>query len=409
MFDIEKELADRGLTEESYEEMLSDFQKKTAHEIDDDWTELSEKWDLNWSGDACRKACQVPLLGGSFVKQYYEEKMAKGCSADEAEYLAKLDEKRRELERERIKYHDSRNAWQKQNYSASRLEENLNILEKSLNELGKINFENSNKVNINSDNDLIVMLSDLHIGAEYDNIFGKYNSNIAKERLQRYLNEIFDIAKTHNAENCYVVALGDLINGNIRLTVQLANRENLIEQVKVTSELISNFCYELTKHFNNVYYTDVSGNHSRVVTNKEDAVHDERLDDLISWIVINSLGHIDNFHSLNHRKFDIGIADIEVRGKFYLGVHGDCDTTSKNGVMSLCFMVGFFPECVLRGHYHSPSLEEYNNIKVIQGGSLNGSGGSYEIEKRIVGKPSQTTLVCNSNGIKCIYNIDLTI
>lgn len=408
MFNIKKELADKGLTEETYEELLDDCQKKINKEIDLDWSEIAEKYHLDWNGDSLRKG-NISLVGGSFVKQYYEEKMARDHSFDKDEYLAKLDEKKRELERERIKYHDSRNAWQKQNYSDSRLEENLNILEKSLKDLGKINFENRDKINISSDNDLIVMLSDLHIGAEYDNMFGKYNSNIAKERLQRYLNEILDISKTHNAENCYVIALGDLINGNIRLTVQLANRENLIEQVKVASELISNFCYELTKHFDNVYYTDVSGNHSRVVTNKEDAVHDERLDDLISWIVVNSLEHINNFHSLNHRKFDIGIADIEVRGKFYLGVHGDCDTTSKNGVMSLCSMVGFFPECVLRGHYHSPSLEEYNNIKVIQGGSLNGSGGSYEIEKRIIGKPSQTTLVCNSNGIKCIYNVDLTI
>lgn len=407
MFDIEKELKDKGLTKESYEEMLSDFQKKTAHEIDDDWSELSEKWNLGWSGDCCRKASQVPLISGSFVKQYYEEKMAKEGSLNEDEYLAKLDEKKRELERERIKYRDSRNAWQKQNYSDSRLEENLNGLEESLKNFGKINFENHDYKTVVSDNDLIVMLSDLHIGATYNNIFGKYDSDIVKERLQKYFDEILEIAKTHNAENCYVVALGDLINGNIRLTVQLANRENLIEQVKVASELISNFCYELTKYFNNVYYTDVSGNHSRVIANKEDAVHDERLDDLISWIVINSLEHIENFHSLNHRKLDIGIADIEVRGKFYLCVHGDCDPTTKNGVTSLCSMVGFFPECILRGHFHSPSLMEYNNVKVIQGGSLNGSGGSYEIEKRIVGKPSQTTLVCNSKGIKCIYNVDL--
>ena len=406
MFDIEKELKDRGLDNETYEKILKDCENKQNRLSEDDWQDIVERYDLGIHYDVLRKACQT-IFGSLFVKQYYEEKMTKENSFNEDEYLKKLEDKKRELEIEKIKYRDSRSAWQKQNYAISRIEENLNILEKSLNNIGVINFETHESPIIDSDNDLIIMLSDLHIGTEYENIFGTYNSTIAKDRLQKYINKILDIAKRHNSEKCYVVGLGDLINGNIRLTVQLSNRENLIEQIKIASELIINFCYQLTKIFKVVFYTDVSGNHSRVITNKEDAVHDERLDDLISWIVTNSLLHIDNFHSLNNRKIDIGIADINVRGHTYLAVHGDNDVNGKNGITNLCSMLGFFPTAILRGHYHSPSMMEYNNVKVIQGGSLCGSGGTYEIEKRLVGKPSQTVLVCNNKGIECIYNIEL--
>ena len=37
MFDIDKILKENGLTNESYEKMLDDFQKKTFRETDKDW------------------------------------------------------------------------------------------------------------------------------------------------------------------------------------------------------------------------------------------------------------------------------------------------------------------------------------------------------------------------------------
>ena len=68
----------------------------------------------------------------------------------------------------------------------------------------------------NSKNDMIVCLSDLHIGSSYYNFDGYYDSEIAKERLQQYLDEIIQIKETHNAENCVVTMLGDLISGSIQ-------------------------------------------------------------------------------------------------------------------------------------------------------------------------------------------------
>ena len=70
--------------------------------------------------------------------------------------------------------------------------------------------------------------------------------------------------------------------------------KNVIKQIKIATELISSFCYELTKYFKVVFMTNVSGNHTRI-DRKEDAIHDERLDDLISWAVDLSLQHINNF------------------------------------------------------------------------------------------------------------------
>ena len=151
--------------------------------------------------------------------------------------------------------------------------------------------------------------------------------------------------------------------------------------------------------------SNVCGNHSRI-DKKEDALHDERLDDLISWIVESSLKHIDNVTVL-HRNLDNGISDMNIRGKSYVAVHGDYDTFTKSGVANLVLMLGFVPYATLFGHMHTCAVDECNGIKMIRGGSLAGSGDSYTIEKRLSGKPSQMVCVCSDNGVEAYYTVEL--
>lgn len=198
---------------------------------------------------------------------------------------------------------------------------------------------------------------------------------------------------------------GDLISGNIHKSIQVTNRENVIEQIKIATELISSFCYELSKHFRVVFMTSVVGNHTRI-DKKEDAIHDERLDDLISWAVELSLKHIGNFHVLK-RNIDTGIVDISIRNKTYIGVHGDMDSYNKSGVQNLCLALGFVPYAILFGHLHTCSVDEVNGVKMIRGGSLAGCGDQYTIEKRLTGKPSQMICICNSDGVMAYYPVEL--
>lgn len=407
LFDIEKTLSDFGLTSEKYEELLKDCSDKVHRVKDVDWSEISEKYNIGWNGDSIRKAQQPILLGGTFVSEYYKWKESQNKNKDDEDYLKEYQEMKRELERAKIQYRDERNAWSKQNYTATRIDETLDILDRKLSDQGKVNYDVHNTPVINSDNDLICILSDLHIGATFKSLWGEYNTDIAKERLNKYLNEILRIQKVHGSEKCYVSLQGDLISGSIRRTIQVSNKENVIEQVKIAIELIGAFCYELTKYFNHVYLSNVVGNHSRLIENKEDSIHDERLDDLIGWSVGKDLEHIENFHMLTHRKLDIGIADLCVRDKTYIVVHGDNDQFNKQGLLSLCSMIGFFPYACLYGHLHTPSYDEINGVKMVRSGSLCGSGDSYTIEKRLCGDPSQTVLVCSNNGIDCIYNVNL--
>lgn len=343
---------------------------------------------------AYRKACK-----------YARDFKDAGVFNSDDEYLKELQTQKRELERKKIQFRDERNAWQKQNFTDARVEQKLDLLEKELLSQGKINFETHKDVNVTSDNDMLIILSDFHIGQTFNSVWGEYNTDIAKDRLNQLLSEVISIRKLHNSEKCYVSLQGDLISGNIHKTIQITNRENVIEQIKIATELISSFCYELTKHFKVVFLSSVVGNHTRL-DRKDEALHDERLDDIITWGIELSLQHINNFHILK-RNIDSGIANMDIRGKTYIAVHGDMDGYNKTGVSNLCMQLGFLPYAITYGHLHVCAVDETNGVKMIRGGSLAGSGDSYTIEKRLNGKPSQMVCICNQQGVACYYPIEL--
>lgn len=336
------------------------------------------------------------------AKKFYESGVFNKFSEDE--YLNKLNATKREAEREKVKLRDERRAWNKQNYADARAEDFLDKLSDSLVSIGNIQFPNHPVSGFTSDNDMIVLLSDLHIGATFDNRFGRFDTDIAIERMSELVESVIELQKMHNSENCYVLSLGDQISGIIHKTVQVTNRENVIEQVKIATELISSFCYRLSHHFNNVNLISVSGNHSRLAPNKDNAMHDDRLDDLISWAVGLSLYNVDNFHVIEN-DLDTSIALFNVRGKSYVATHGDYDGFNKGDTQRLVSVIREFPEAWFTGHLHTIAVDEVNEIKMIRGGSLAGSGDDYTIEKRLTGKASQLVCIADDNGLKAYYPI----
>lgn len=340
-----------------------------------------------------------------YAKKFYDEIFSK---RDDDEYIKELKELEENIQKERTKLRDERNAKNKNIRIEARMEDKLDYLEKVIQNQGKTDYEplkpaEKKSLIDSSDNDLIVMLSDLHIGQSFASAWGRYDISVARDRLEEYLNKIIEIKDRHNSENCFVTLQGDMISGSIHKSIAITNRENVIEQIIKASELITSFIAELGKIFKQVTVFSVTGNHSRI-DKKEDALKDERLDSLIEWYAKNKLETFDNI------KFESGIDNtlslMNVRDKFYAVIHGDYDKFDIGGIAKLSMMIGFFPYCVLFGHKHYPASSEINGIKLVQSGSLPGSGDDYTVEQRLCGKPSQTVLVCSNKGIICNYTVE---
>lgn len=368
---------------------------------DADYTELAELvYGQPYSSDVARR-----MLYGSrrTLELLDNEDINAICNRD---IISDIDMKMIELKKERQKFYDQRNAFNKVVRERAREEELNEIIEKTIScgNLPVLNYCH-NTIEI-GDNDLLVSLNDLHYGASHSNHWGEFNTDICRQMLCKYLDDIKKIASIHNSENCIIWENGDAISGSIHRSIQVTNKENVIEQIMGVSELIAEFVAELSKHFRTVKFISVSGNHSRIESNKDNALVEERLDDLIDWYLSARLQNFENVQIGAGQKIDSTMYLINIRGKNYLGVHGDFDT-SAGKIQSLQSMISEPLYAVLLGHLHHNKVDSVQGIKTVMAGSFLGMD-SYCVQKRIYGKPEQMVCVCDSNGIVCHYDIDLT-
>lgn len=354
------------------------------------------------------------LLGTEYTESKFRKQRQafdKMLSANQSKFadsdvqLKELQLQKQEIQKEKRKLYDERLDLNRRLREESRLETTIEKIEEMLSNIASKRYLEYSPVISGNKSDMIVCLSDLHIGATYYGFDGVYDSLIAKERLEKYLSEIINIQKTHNAENCVCLLLGDLISGSIHRTISVTNKENVIEQVKIACEYISDFVYELGKHFKSVELHGVAGNHSRL-QDKEDALLGERLDTLILWFIKSMLKNVETI-SVIDEDIDDTLSTFFIRNKLYFGIHGDLDTINEAAIAKLALWAKMTPYCVICGHKHYPAMTDISGIKVVQSGSLCGSGDEFTRQKRLTGKPSQTVLVVNNKGIKCCYPIEL--
>lgn len=366
---------------------------------DVDYSELSELvYGQPYSSDVARRM----LYGSRRTLELMDEERAAGCGS--SAYADEIDAKMIELRKERQKFYDMRNAFNRVIRERSRQEELNEILVSAVQSgnLPRLSYEPAYIEP--SDNDLLCSLNDIHYGIDIHNAWNTYNPEICRKMMCRYLDRIITIAERHGSENCYVFNNGDSISGKIHYTIQIANKENVIEQVKGVSELIAEFLAELSKHFNTVTFVSVAGNHSRLDT-KDNSPLDERLDDLIDWYLSARLQNFENIIVGGSEKIDSTMYLLDIRGKTYAGVHGDFDGSATK-IAALQTMAQRPLYAVLSGHLHHNKIDEVQGVKTIMAGSFMGMD-DFCIQKRIYGKPEQMVCVCDDSGVVCHYDIPL--
>lgn len=367
---------------------------------DEDYSELAPYvYGKEYSSDVARRM----MYGSRMTLDLLDEQATAQITSEDV--LSELDAKMIAVQKERYKFFDQRNALNKVVRNLSRQEELNEILYKAI-QSGNLPRLNYQRTEIEpSDNDLLVSLNDIHYGANVQNYWNTYNSDICRDMMCRYLDKIISIGETHGSENCIVWANGDEISGNIHQSIAITNKEDVIEQIKGVSELIAEFLAELSKHFRQVVYVSVAGNHSRINPNKDKALVSERLDDIVEWYLAARLQNFENVIVGGGEKVDHTMYLIDVRGKTYCGVHGDFDGSAAK-VQALQTMVKRQLYAVLSGHLHHNKIDDVQGIKTIMAGSFLGMD-DYCVQKRIYGKAEQMVCVCDGDGVRCAYPVPL--
>lgn len=402
MFNFEnfkKELLKYGVTIDTYDKILSDIDSKIDGENDYDWSEIKDKYGINCNPDTIRKSSSTPF-GGKMRSEYekYKSGLSKITSND-----SELDAKIQEMRREKIKLSDARVEYNRLIRQEARKESYADMVK-------KIICENVEPLNIpvhytlfNSSTDLLVHLTDVHTGIEIHNWKNDFDSDILKQRIEKFTSDILDIRGMHQSENCYLV-IGEILSGIIHNNLRLQNNMDLMEQFKYVSELISAMLSRMANHFNHIYVYTTPGNHSRISPKKEDSLDGENMDVLLPFYLKARMQNFENITICNNN-IEPEIAMFNIRGNNIFATHGHKDSPN-NVVQNFTMMFGIKPDIVLLGHRHTNSMETVYDTKVIQSGCVSGSD-NYATSIRKVNKPEQTVSVIGDNGLVCLYDIQL--
>ena len=334
-------------------------------------------------------------------KKFYENVFTKMISN---EYADQIREMSRELEKLKVQYRDERNEYNRKIRDEARKESYIDLVKRTISENvpDRLDYIYS-PVDISSDNDLVIHLTDIHNGIFIDNYFNKYDLNILKNRLRVYLDNIIKIRDRHNSENAYVI-IGEVISGLIHENLRCENNQNLIEQFISVSELISDFLYELSSRFRNVNVYITPGNHSRISPKKEQNLKGENFDHLLIPLLSAKLQNTKNI-SFNANDKEESIATMTIRGNIVMSAHGDKDTP-KDVVQNFTLLFGVVPDIIYLGHRHRNALTTVHNTKIIESGCVSGSD-NYAIDLRLNTYPEQTVSVIDTEGLVCLYDIQL--
>ena len=367
--------------------------------VDEDYSELAElAFGEKSSSDHCRKMMYGSRYTIDLYERFFDELMEE--NGDEA-VLGKIEMANIELRKERVKLQDVKSSYQKLIREQARHETTKEIIENTLMnlELPTLSFNPVMKENLN-DNEMLISLNDLHIGALIDNAYNRYNSDIAKDMLEEYFEKIVEVNSVQKCKTAMIWANGDLISGQIHRSI--TNRETISEQLIIASEIISQFVAAVCGEFESVRWCSVSGNHSRIVPNKEEAIFSDKLDDIIEFYLRARLQNVPNISFDGYEKIDSSLYKVYVKGLVFCGCHGDMDSESHVEVLQK--FCGEKLYGVLTGHRHSNRIMNIRNCRVYQSGSLQGID-DYCLSKRIFGHAEQLLLICGADGVLCSYDV----
>lgn len=339
------------------------------------------------------------------AKQFYEAGVFKELTGDD--YVEEIRKQQRELKILKQKLSDERVDYQRSIREQARKESFIELVERVMERYIEP-FEKKESKTIDSEDDMVVCLSDLHAGIEVDNYWNTYNTDILMDRLSHYAEQIINIQKTHNSKVCELVLAGDNISGLIHENLRLENNEDVVEQIKIAVKYIGGFIDAIRESFETVRVHCIAGNHSRMTPNKDFHLKGENLDELVPFCLKLMFNNGDKGIEICEDGYiDESINSFFTRGgKLFYIVHGDKDTPN-NVLQRLTLMTGLKPDGIIMAHRHHNAFDTQYSTKIIQTGSVVGVD-NHCVDLRIGGKPEQVVVITNEDrAVKCFYDVGL--
>jgi len=369
----------------------------------------SGKSEITWNHITDFLNDEFDLMHGESAYRKRYKRLARAAATKELEsmyegdYAATTKHTLREIEKQRMRIQEEKTAIRKDLRTQAQTDALIQELTEAIRQYEPVEF--ITRESKSSPRALYAMLSDIHFGLTFSSFYNQYSPEIAQRRVMAYAQRLCEIGEIHGVNTICVALLGDLISGNIHLPIRLENRGNAISQVVGVSELIAAFLHHLAKHFSEVIVTDVSGNHSRMEQNPDNAMRAERLDALIPWYCKAKLEKVENV-KFSQNDIDPTISALEIYGKTYVAVHGDFDPDLKTSALRISQLIGRKIDYFLAGHMHVADMR-MEDVGFIRNGAVVTGGDEYTSKKRLFGPAVQVALLLSDQGVEAVYPVRL--
>lgn len=276
--------------------------------------------------------------------------------------------------------------------------------------------------------DLVILVSDEHAdqqisaagtwGLEY------FNFRVFRCRLQRLLqqaiNHVTIYLPAHKFHRCWVLKLGDAVNGDIHGHGPRNYFGNTVKAALATGDTEAQFIAALVPYFpGGVHVVAVSGNHPRRSAKKDFDGPQDNFDYLVATQIATRLQKIRDAGQVSIHVPDSWTAFVEIRGRIWALNHGD-DVVGFAGIPWYGFdrknnrvqaLVASFDQRIdyfCYGHYHTALSFPSGGAQSLHNGAFPMTD-PYALEHVAVGKPPKQMIytVNDERGITLPIPIDL--
>lgn len=381
----------------SYENELQLLIDKVEGVDNKSWEEMVDELHLSVHPDSLRKSFNAGRYSGYAVAKYYQNKFENEyCTQDEIDRLEQL---KKEVYKEKIKYQDARREYRKELTSEARFENLIDVLKAEIVNLDELPlYHYGERVEKNKKpKDAILALSDWHIGAMVDTQWNCYSIDIAKERMEQLLNKVKRYILNYNITNLVVEINGDMVHGLINVSNRVQSEEDVVSQIIIVSDMLSYFINELKPYVRNLKVVTTLGNHGRLIPNKKESINKENMEMLIPEFLKLKLDKDINILTSNGLDF----IKYKIGDKVICLSHGQYDKVNEV-IEDFSKMYKCVPNEIHLGHTHSYKDINDSNIYITVNGSLMGSD-EYAVNLRKITKPSQNLIIYDED--RCIIEI----
>lgn len=303
-----------------------------------------------------------------YAKDFYDDVFKKRMYADNDEAVKKMDDLKRDIQKERIKLNTTKveyNKWLRENARDELIVEEICKSISNLSPLEKPAYI-KNKY---SPKEYCLVFGDEHYGTEFEltdllgNIINSYSPEIFEKRMWDLFYQVIDIIKKEDINILNIYSMGDFSDGCLRVSQLMKLRYGVIDGTIKYANFISNWLNELTKYVR-IRFQMTDGNHTelRMLGQPKGTFVEDNMGKIVKEFIKIRLEDNNNFTFIEN---PTGYIYDNLAGNIILGIHGETRSLEKT-LKDLSAIYNTQIKYLFAGHLHHSKLEEIGvNSEVI--------------------------------------------